>query len=299
MKTRLFALLVFALAPLAPTDAPAARLDRSIKLVVESPGDVISGIGLVAGYALSKKGAIDYVTWSVDGEEKGFVPYGGSRGDVAAAFPGYADSQDPGFATAWNYNLFEPGSHELVVRAYDDQGGYNEAKRTFRTVRFRDEKFLRPEEIALPVLPIARLQLHPDRARADRFDVDLAWSAAAQQYVIREISPVCLSCDKLSYFAPTLDAVTKRPDGRIEISWTGGSAVMAFAIERRMLVLSNEALWQPVGTVAGTNGSFLDSPPAGGPDDLIVVGSLWEYRVRGLGSSNESPWSNVLSVPVL
>lgn len=303
MKTKRI-LTAFALwSALAPGTAPAAAavLDPSIVLVIESPGDDISGIGLVQGFALSKKGSIDYVTWAVDGQEKGMVPYGGSRGDVEAAYPGYADSANPGFATAWNYNHFSNGEHEIVVKAYDDTGGYNEVSKTFRTDRFGDgpDKFLRASDLELSVIPIRGLQLHPENPTGNRYDIDLVWSQASQQFVIKSIDVVCGNCSKLVYTPPTLLTVAGRGNGRVEVEWSGGSRVMAYEIERRAAYAVGEpGPWETVGTVSGLETYFSDfPPPPSGP--LIAVADAWEYRIRGLGTSAKSDYSASMTVPML
>ncbi len=299
MKT--LPLFAFAMAlSLLPSTAVAAQgqLDPDILVVIESPGDDISGISLVNGYALSKKGSIDYVTWAVDGEDKGFLPYGGSRGDVDAAFPGYADSKDPGFATAWNYNHFTPGEHEIVVRAYDDKGGYNEAKRTFRTARFGDgaDKFLKADEIELTHIPIAGLQLYPADATGDRFDVELVWSKAAQQYVIKTIDETCTRCSKLVYAPPTIDSVGSRATGRVDLEWSGGSPVIGYEIERRKnSSVGPESPWVQVGRASGVDPYFVDHPPPF-EGQLVPAAAAYEYRVRGLGPSAKSDYSNVGSI---
>lgn len=282
--------------------APAAlaAADPNILVVIESPGDDISGISLVNGYALSKTGSIDRVTWSVDGEDKGIMPYGGSRGDVAAAFPGYADSDNPGYATAWNYNHFTPGEHEIVVRAYDDKGAYNEAKKTFRTARFGGgaDKFLTAADIELTTIPIAGLQLHPAGPKGDRFDVVLVWSKAAQQFVIKSIDGTCTNCTKLPYAAPTIDSVSSRAAGRVDLEWSAGSPVMAYEIERRSVQTGLTGPWIPVGTASSVDPYFVDHPPAF-PGPIVTIDAAYEYRVRGLGPSDKSDYSAVARIPFL
>lgn len=277
-----------------PVSTEAATLDPQIRIVIESPRDVMSGIALVNGFALSKKGSIDYVTWSIDGDDKGYLPYGGSRGDVAAAYPGYADSMDPGFATAWNYNLFTEGEHEIVVRAYDDEGGYNEAKKKFRTTRFGGgaNTFLKDDEIEIDTIPLANVRLHPKAAQGDLFNVELAWSKAAQQWVIQEIDKRCHQCGKPGSVAPTLDAVRVRADDSVEILWSGGSPVVAYEVERRGVPSLIDDPWEHLGTVAGTERRLiLERPPPG-----AIVGFFdFTYRIRGLGAAAKTAYSNVVT----
>merc|ERR1711939_441722 len=140
MKT-FFRRTALALLSVAATAAPsAAALDSSIKLVIEEPGaEIMTGIRNMRGFALGDEG-IDEVVWYLDGDLKGRIPYGGSRGDVEAAYPGYPDSESPGFSQVWNYANMEPGEHTILVRAYDLAGNYNEKEVTFTTARFGDKK---------------------------------------------------------------------------------------------------------------------------------------------------------------
>lgn len=293
---RLFLTLATALTALAsgPVPTDAATLDPQILIVIESPRDVMSGIALVNGFALSKKGSIDYVTWSIDGSDKGYLPYGGSRGDVAAVHPGYADSMDPGFATAWNYNLFTAGEHEIVVRAFDDKGGYNEVKKKFRTTRFGGgaDTFLTDDEIEIDTIPLAHVRLYPKAAQGDLFNVELVWSKGAQQWVIQEIDKRCDQCGKPGYAAPTLDTVRVRADDSVEILWSGGSPVVAYELERRGIPSLVDEPWEHLGTAAGTERRFILPAPAPGG----IVGFFdFTYRIRGLGAAAKTAYSNVLT----
>lgn len=277
---------------------PAPTLDPSIVLVIESPGDDASGIGLVSGYAISKKGAIDYVTWEVDGVNKGLIPYGGSRGDVEQAFPGYANSAAPGFATAWNWSHFEAGDHEIVIKAYDDRGGYNEVKKTFRTARFGDgdDKFLKADELELQGIPINGLRLYPQNENGDVFNLELAWSAASQQFLLKRIDEVCTNCAKPKVHAPTLDTVAHTGGGWVEVTWSGGDSVVAYLIERKSHGFVGGD-WELAGTVSGAEAAFYDQPPRTNTG-VISTWTTYEYRVRGLGASNRSDYSNTDMVVV-
>ncbi len=282
--------------------AASNQTDPGILIVIESPGEDVSGIGLVQGFALSRHGAIDRVTWSVDGVDKGEMPYGGRRGDVEAAHPGLDDSATPGFATAWNYNHFESGSHEIVVRAWDDRGGYNEARKTFETHRFGDgaDKFLRASDLALPVIPIRGLLLHRGNARGDRFNLDLVWSKASQQFVIVSIDEVCTGCTPRNLVPPTLDDAFGRGNGRVQISWTEGSPVPAYEIERRKISFPGlvDEPWEPVGIAAGHEVRFNDTPPTPQQPMSLPADAWWEYRIRALGPDGPSDYSNALLVPL-
>ncbi|HEY6823655.1 MAG TPA: Ig-like domain-containing protein, partial [Steroidobacteraceae bacterium] len=97
--------------PIATTDVPA-------------PGTVISGVSAsVAGWAFDNVG-VDSVLVYVDGALRGTATLGGSRPDVAAAYPHIAPND-----SGWNYALdttaLSNGPHSLVVHARDRTG--NEA----------------------------------------------------------------------------------------------------------------------------------------------------------------------------
>lgn len=198
----------------------------------------------------------------------------------------------------WNYNHFTPGEHEITVRAYHDQGGYNEAKKKFNTTRFGDgaDKFLRADEIELQRIPITSLRIHPADPSGDLFDVQLVWSKAAQQYTIESIGLTCGNCGTPSYAAPTLVSATIRGDRSTELRWTGGDPVVAYQIESRAPMSIVGSPWTYVGTAAGTEARFIaPAPPTGG--GVIALLNL-DYRVRGLGAADKTNWSNgVLSIP--
>lgn len=291
---RLLRASALAVAVLAVSPPPArALLNPAIVVVLEEPGDgsVTTGIRLVRGYAVAPEG-IDRIEWAVDGEERGRLPYGGSRGDVAAAFPTYPNSGDAGFAAAWNYALFTPGEHRIVVRAYDTRGDSNVASATFETDRFADDTFLRDGEIALDALAIRGLTATTDSGGPFRYTIELVWSQAAQQFVlqrIREESPF-----GLLPLNPPLDVVGALLGGGIELSWSDdGSIDYGFLVERRFRTNGAAEAWERIAIVPAGETVFLDETAALASP---LAGARYEYRVRTIYSSGPGLYSEVATV---
>ena len=82
--------------------ASASTALAEITFFIEEPveGSTRSGIGLVSGWAVSDLGVVSVEVF-MDGESVGFVPYGSTRGDVAAAFPNTAGSEFSGWGMKW------------------------------------------------------------------------------------------------------------------------------------------------------------------------------------------------------
>jgi hypothetical protein len=81
-----------------------------------------SGMATFGGWALNDNQAVLSVTASIDNDAPVPVPYGGTRGDVCAVYPGRPDCPNVG----WNYALdttqLTNGSHMLTVTASTASG---------------------------------------------------------------------------------------------------------------------------------------------------------------------------------
>ena len=138
--------LVLAFAVTLPS-LSVAGLDRDIKVVIEEPtaGESYSGITNLRGWAVSPAGTGRYYfNVYIDGEFAFYMPTGGKREDVASVYSGYPDSDQSGFSMAFNYKSLSPGTHEIRVRAYDNNDNYNDAVASFTTERF-DSDFINDE----------------------------------------------------------------------------------------------------------------------------------------------------------
>lgn len=92
-----------------------------------APNQIVSGTIAVQGWALSQiPGAIptdgSTVAVYVDGVQRGAVIYNIDRTDVAAAYPGYANSIGAGFYLAFDTRALVNGVHTISFNAYDDLG---------------------------------------------------------------------------------------------------------------------------------------------------------------------------------
>ena len=114
--------ILWSLALFSPTFAAPPQL------AIDNPTDhqidhqVLSGVITVHGWALGSTAPIARVEASFDGGAPIELGYGGSRNDVAAAFPGTPEAASSGFAAALNTRLFTNGWHEFSITAIDQKG---------------------------------------------------------------------------------------------------------------------------------------------------------------------------------
>jgi hypothetical protein len=88
-----------------------------------APGAIVSGTVTVAGWAIDNTStvgtAISSVQVLVDGTTVGNAPYGASRLDVCAAYPGRPGCPYVGYSYSLNTAALAPGSHTITVTATD------------------------------------------------------------------------------------------------------------------------------------------------------------------------------------
>ncbi len=275
-----------------PPGGASASLDPSIVLSIETPTDgVNTGVGLVRGFALSP-GGIDYVEWTLDGDDMGPLPYGGARGDVSAIHPGFPDSPAPGYATAWNWGLLDPGEHTIVVTAHGLDGGEKSVLRAFETTRFGPETFLSADEISLDSFKIQGLST----TGGSFHDVTLKWSKADQQFMIHAIETTCSPCAGILVSAPSNLMVTSS-GGLADLSWTAPllpsssfPAPLGYLVERRF----DGAPFETVGLVAIGKTEFTDDVDVSTEADP----GTFDWRVRAVFASMVTAPSNVDSITI-
>lgn len=127
----------------------AAQVDY-IQLKLEEPdsGSIATGISNLRGWAVGKFG-VERVEYFLDDATEGkVIPYGGKRTDVGGQFT-YPNDDYSGFSMALNYNLLEPGTHTITVRAWDRLNDHAEVTQSFEVVRFGDRPFLPEAEDAV------------------------------------------------------------------------------------------------------------------------------------------------------
>jgi len=79
-----------------------------------SDGETVSGIITLVGWATGTP-AVEELKLHVDGIDVAHVGYGGSRGDVAAAFPNVPGADRSGFGVALNTRAWSNGVHTLGI----------------------------------------------------------------------------------------------------------------------------------------------------------------------------------------
>ena len=122
----------------------------------------MSGIYLFSGWACDAE-LIEIV---VDGGSGVKAAYGTSRGDTESV----CGDSDNGFGLLWNFELYEPGTHEAVAFA----DGVEIGRKTFTTTRINSGEFLRD------AAGNTSLNGFPEAGR----EVSLKWDQSAQNFLI-------------------------------------------------------------------------------------------------------------------
>jgi uncharacterized protein YkwD len=182
----------FAAVLLLAAGAVPALADLQFAIGEPAEGSIKSGIGQVSGWAVSDREIVSVEAF-IDGASLGLVPYGGSRLDVAAAFPQYPDAEHSGWAMKWNFALHEPGEHVLTIVITEDDGVRTSRELLFSTTRFHSEFMADPNAVrtgdALVSSPAnGRLRIEGAEVEGEIVDIELAWDRAAQQFLIDRIT---------------------------------------------------------------------------------------------------------------
>ena len=168
--------------------------DTSIKVNLEEPvaGGSYSGISNLRGWAVAPKG-ISKVEVFVDGVFLFEVPMGGQRTDVADVFPTYPGSSSSGFSMAYNYKNLQPGTHRMLIRAFDSAGNYNESQAVFSTERFVSTFINSDTSIDLSTTSAVQVRdkqtfiIRGATVEGESWDFALKWDRASQALKIEEI----------------------------------------------------------------------------------------------------------------
>ena len=171
--------------------AQAALAD--ITFYIEEPGDgsIRTGVGLVAGWAISDLG-IESVEAFIDGQSMGPVPYGSIRGDVEDVFPDVPDSLHSGWGMKWAYALNEPGEHTLRMVVTEEGGATASKEVVFFVTGFHSAFIINPEDIrttdAVLESPVdGRIHVYGAEVEGEAVDLELVWDTASQQFLIEHV----------------------------------------------------------------------------------------------------------------
>jgi hypothetical protein len=161
-------------------------------VLLEEPvnGEYHTGIGNLRGWAISPDG-IDRVEIYIDGKYVYNAPYGGSRLDVAEAYPKVDGSEYSGYSLAYGYSNLGNGEHTIMARAVDLNGDFVEDTSTFTVVGF-DETFIFSNEIvdvSDSTISAAGDEIFLEDVTVGEkvYDLKLKWRTAEQGFEIIEI----------------------------------------------------------------------------------------------------------------
>ena len=164
----------------------------TLKVVLEEPGagSIYSGVGNLRGWSIATVGIEKVEIW-IDGAYAFDAPYGGERGDVGMANPDYPDSDQSGYALAWNYSNMTPGEHTITARAYNKNGQYAERTSSFTVTRF-EKPFIGANDVVdldAAQCDVSDAQIWLENATIDEglYDIRLEWRTSAQNFQIIEI----------------------------------------------------------------------------------------------------------------
>lgn len=181
-------------APVAPVAGTRAQSQHSAEpgmvVYLEEPvaGGTASGVGNIRGWAVSPR-PITRVDLYLDGRLLSTVPYGGTRSDVANAYPTYPGSANSGYSMAFNFSNLAAGNHTLIARAVDDRGTHAEAAAQFDVVRFPSSFMSEENDVnllsaGLTIVDANSFQLTNVVVQNVRYDLTLRWRPAAQAFAL-------------------------------------------------------------------------------------------------------------------
>lgn len=161
------------------------------RIILEEPvdGAVHGGIGNLRGYAFFQLG-VEKVEIYIDGEYAFDAPYGGSRTDVADAFPEW-EALNSGFSLAYGYSNLAPGEHTITARAIDPDGFFDEDTSTFTVVAFKEQFIFSDQPVDGSAADVAmdgdEIEIRSIQVGDDSYDLKLKWRTAEQGFEIIEI----------------------------------------------------------------------------------------------------------------
>ena len=245
-----------------------------------------SGIGQISGWAVSDVPIVSVEAF-IDGVSVGLVPYGGTRLDVAAAFPEFPDSEFSGWAMKWNYSLLAEGEHVVTVVVSDEENTEQSKDVVFNTTGFKSEFIADPQDVqtdgaVLTILEDGRIVISGAVVEGELVDIELLWDTASQQFQINKI--VREEPEKENQ-APTADAGPSMsaeagktvvvegsgydPDGNVEsYSWTQVSGTSVDLLDANTQIVQFTAP-EAAGTIR-LRLTIIDDNGASDNDDTLI-----------------------------
>lgn len=179
-------------------------------LKIEEPisGVTSSGISNLRGWVVSSSN-VDKVELFVDGNYWTDIPQGGTRDDVASAFPEYPNSALSGFSMAFPYSELTQDKHTFLIRATNIEGAVTEQVVRFPSVRFTDSFVSIKKDVEVSKVvgdirkrdqriildnvivkngPFSEIVAERSDKESESLQIILQWVAATQQFEIQKIS---------------------------------------------------------------------------------------------------------------
>jgi uncharacterized protein YkwD len=202
--------------------AVCATAQAEIKFAIGEPaeGSTKSGIGQIAGWAVSDSEIVSVEAF-IDGISVGIVPHGGTRGDVATAFPDFPNSEFSGWAMKWNYSLLSDGQHVASIVVTDIDGNQQNRDVLFSTTSFESEFISDPHSVqtsgSVATTPEdGRIVIYGAQIEGETVDIELCWDTATQQFLI----------DKIIYEDPSTENQAPEADAGPSLSVDPGDNVV-------------------------------------------------------------------------
>jgi hypothetical protein len=170
----------------------ATTADSIFRVVLEEPvaGETHGGVGNLRGWAVASEGIEKVEIW-IDGAYAFDAPYGGSRGDVRAAFPDVNGSDRSGFSLAYAYSTLTAGAHTISAVARDGAGESREGLANFDVVKFEEDFMSDPNAVNLGEATCSasadEFLLTDALVTGTLYDIVLKWRTAEQGFEIVDI----------------------------------------------------------------------------------------------------------------
>lgn len=246
-----------------------------------------SGIGQISGWAVSDI-EITSVEAFIDGASLGRVPYGGTRQDVAAAFPDYPGSEFSGWAMKWNYSLLAEGEHMVTVVVTDIEGNYVSKDVLFTVTAFKSAFISDPALVRTAGADVSnpedgRIVIDGAEIDGEIVDVELKWDTGSQQFLVNKITreePVKQNQAPLANAGPNrtietgepvaIEGNASDPDGTITgYFWAQLSGTAVDLIDANKRIVKFTAPTQP-GSIR-LRFTVTDDDDATTTDDLVIT----------------------------
>lgn len=174
----------------------AQALAESVVVNLEEPRDasLYTGISNLRGWAVAESG-IGAVEIDIDGIYAFNVPMGGSRSDVANAYPDFPNSDASGFSMAFNYKNLSAGNHVVTVRAISNDGNVATRSATITVSRFVSTYIQNADQVDTGTVTDVvtsgqSIQLNDLSVEGQKWDVTLSFNTATQGFAVTQITSV-------------------------------------------------------------------------------------------------------------